>query len=122
MGSQQTERGLSRVPSRRTIIRANSTDRIQNNQVKRAASTAVLIKNQPVISKVQTKLSQRNKYGPFVWVVYYEQNPKFGMSYILNSNAVGMRYNDSTSLISNSDFNEFKYYDSIGNKMNGNKR
>jgi hypothetical protein len=49
---QQTDRGLSRVPSRRTIIRANSTDKIENVQVKRAASTAGLMKNQPTIAKV----------------------------------------------------------------------
>lgn len=49
---QQTDRGLSRVPSRRTIIRANSTDKIENVQVKRAASTAGLMKNQPTVAKV----------------------------------------------------------------------
>ena len=40
------------------------------------------------------------------------------MSYMLNSNAVGMRYNDSTCLISNYEFNNFKYFDSIAFKLN----
>lgn len=51
-------------------------------------------------------------------MVYFEENPKFGMSYMLNSNAVGMRYNDSTSLISNYEFNIFKYFDSMAHKLN----
>lgn len=37
---------------------------------------------------------------------------------MLNSNAVGMRYNDSTSLISNFEFNNFKYFDSVAHKQN----
>lgn len=40
------------------------------------------------------------------------------MSYMLNSNAVGMRYNDSTSLISNYEFMNFKYFDSVAHKQN----
>lgn len=43
------------------------------------------------------------------------------MSYMLNSNAIGMRYNDSTSLISNSDFNKFRYFDSVSYKQNPQK-
>ena len=71
-----------------------------------------------MIAKVEAKLPQRNKYGPFVWVIYYEENPKFGMSYMLNSNAIGMRYNDSTNLISNCEFKKFKYVDSVAFKQN----
>ncbi len=55
-----------------------------------------------------------------MWVIYFEENPKFGMSYMLNSNAVGMRYNDSTCLISNHEFTNFKYYDSLASKQNPN--
>jgi len=40
------------------------------------------------------------------------------MSYMLNSNAIGMRYNDSTSLISNHEFTRFKYFDSVAFKQN----
>lgn len=40
------------------------------------------------------------------------------MSYMLNSNAIGMRYNDSTSLISSHEFNRFKYFDSVAFKQN----
>lgn len=63
-------------------------------------------------------MGQTNKYGPFVWVVLSDQNPKFGMAYILNSNAIGMRYNDSTSLVSNAEFLHFKYFDSVAYKQN----
>jgi hypothetical protein len=31
----------------------------------------------------------------------------------MNSNAIGMRYNDSTCLISNTEFTKLKYYDSL---------
>lgn len=40
------------------------------------------------------------------------------MSYMLNSNATGMRYNDSTCLVSDADFSHFKYFDSIANRQN----
>ncbi len=40
------------------------------------------------------------------------------MSYMLNSNAIGMRYNDSTNLISNCEFKKFKYVDSVAFKQN----
>jgi hypothetical protein len=40
------------------------------------------------------------------------------MSYMLNSNATGMRYNDSTCLVSDADFAHFKYFDSIANRQN----
>ncbi len=53
-----------------------------------------------------------------MWVVYFEENTKFGMSYMLNSNATGMRYNDSTCLVSDADFANFKYFDSIACKLN----
>jgi hypothetical protein len=37
---------------------------------------------------------------------------------MLNSNATGMRYNDSTCLVSDADFANFKYFDSIACKLN----
>ena len=40
------------------------------------------------------------------------------MSYMLNSNAIGMRYNDSTSLVSNCEFTNFRYFDSVAYKQN----
>ena len=33
------------------------------------------------------------------------------MAYLLNSNAVGMRFNDSTIIVSNSQFQRMKYVD-----------
>jgi hypothetical protein len=52
--------------------------------------------------------------GPFVWVTFFDENPKFGIAYLLNSNAVGMKYNDSTSIISNNQFAKMKYIDFLG--------
>ena len=46
-----------------------------------------------------------------VWVSYFEENPKFGMGYLLNSNATGFRYNDATIMIINSKMNSLKYLD-----------
>jgi hypothetical protein len=44
------------------------------------------------------------------------------MSYMLNSNAIGMRFNDSTSLISNCEFKKFKYFDSVAFRQNPNQK
>lgn len=33
------------------------------------------------------------------------------MAYLLNSNATGMRFNDSTSIVSNNNFQRMKYID-----------
>lgn len=54
-----------------------------------------------------------------VFVNYFEQNPKFGMGYILNSNAAGFKYNDSTAMVSNKNFTKVKYieYDSLNKKL-----
>lgn len=54
--------------------------------------------------------------------MYSEENQKFGISYILNSNAIGMRYNDSTCIISNAEFTKLKYYDSLLAKTNFSKQ
>ena len=48
-----------------------------------------------------------------IWVTYSEDNPKFGVCYMLNSGATGMKYNDSTSLVSNNNFTKIKYYPSL---------
>jgi hypothetical protein len=49
--------------------------------------------------------------GPYVWITFFEENPKFGMAYLLNSNATGMRFNDSTTLVSSHQFQKMKYID-----------
>ena len=36
---------------------------------------------------------------------------------MLNSNAIGMKYNDSTILVSNYEFDRFKYFDYIGHRQ-----
>jgi len=49
--------------------------------------------------------------APFVWIAFFEENPKFGMAYLLNSNATGMRFNDSTTIVSNNQCQKMKYVD-----------
>ncbi len=41
------------------------------------------------------------------------------MGYILNSNAAGFKYNDSTAMVSNKNFTKVKYieYDSLNKKL-----
>jgi hypothetical protein len=51
---------------------------------------------------------------PLVWITYFEENQKFGMAYLLNSNVVGMKFNDSTSIVSNNQFLKMKYIDLQG--------
>jgi hypothetical protein len=73
--------------------------------------------------KIENKqLMNVNIHGPFIWVTYYEENPKFGISYVLNSHATGMKFNDSTCMITNGVFTKIKYYDSVTNKDESNKR
>jgi hypothetical protein len=88
----------------------------KNSYCNRAASTAVLRRGRMLSSK--TDLSNQapppvsqNRFGPFVWITCFEENPKFGMAYLLNSNATGMRFNDSTCIVSNSLFQKMKYID-----------
>jgi len=83
--------------------------------VQRACSTnALTIHKKQNITRDSYTYNQGNAnnhgQGPFVWVTYYEENPKFGVCYLLNSNATGMRFNDSTFLISNSNFTRVKYH------------
>lgn len=49
--------------------------------------------------------------GPLIWISFFEENVKFGMAYMLNSNATGMRFNDSTTIVSNHQFANMKYID-----------
>jgi hypothetical protein len=110
------------------LVRASSIDRVENRQqvVQRACSTnALMINKRQNLSRenhqFNPSLANNHGQGPFVWVSYYEENPKFGVCYLLNSNATGMRFNDSTFIISNSNFTRVKYHtnlrDSIGGEM-----
>ena len=51
--------------------------------------------------------------APKIWVTYSEDNPKFGICYMLNSGSTGMKFNDSTCLISNNNFTKIKYYPTL---------
>jgi hypothetical protein len=51
---------------------------------------------------------------PFVWVTFFEENAKFGTAYMLNSNAIGMKFNDSTGMVANSPFQRLRYMDLVG--------
>ena len=99
------------------LVRANSIDRVdkKNAVVQRASSSAALMvpkKNSQNFGKIETRMLTPNiqPLGPQVWVTYSEENPKFGICYVLNSNATGMKFNDSTYMISNSNFTKIKYY------------
>lgn len=109
----KTDRCLEKGESVRTLIRTNSIEQgaLKSNYIQRASSTAALTRNRLVSSKVEPKNLQNQvmAQGPFVWVTYFEENPKFGVSYLLNSNSTGMKFNDSTCLVSNSIFSKLKY-------------
>lgn len=101
------------------LIRANSIDRVdkKNHVVQRACSSAALmIPKKNIQTQNQGSFETRalsaniQPLGPQVWVTYSEENPKFGICYILNSNATGMKFNDSTYLVSNSNFTKLKYF------------
>lgn len=114
--AQKTERGLEKRESMRALVRTNSIENLnKNSYVNRAASTAALRRGRMLSSKTelpnQAPIVAPNHSSPFVWVTFFEENPKFGMAYLLNSNATGMRFNDSTSLISNQQFQKMKYID-----------
>jgi hypothetical protein len=51
--------------------------------------------------------------GALIWVTFFEENPKFGVAYLLNSNSVGMKFNDSTCLVANVGFTRLKYVDGL---------
>lgn len=68
-------------------------------------------------SQQQNSIAMMN--APKIWVTYSEDNPKFGVCYMLNSGATGMKFNDSTCLISNSNFTKIKYYPSLRDARSG---
>lgn len=100
------------------MVRAQSNDRIEhrNHVIQRACSTNALMQKKKsfttkdILPSVTT--NKGHDQGPHIWVTYFESNPKFGVSYILNSNAAGMKFNDSTYIISNSNFTKLKYQSS----------
>ena len=98
------------------MVRAQSNERLdqRDHAIQRACSTDVLMPKKKSFSKEQMPVALQKKCqeGPVVWVTYFESNPKFGISYILNSNAIGMKFNDSTYMISNSNFTKLKYQSS----------
>jgi hypothetical protein len=80
--------------------------------LQRASSAAGLIQRKK--SSFKEHVSSSNNPGQIkssipVRVIYYEENPKFGVSYMLSSNAIGMRYNDSTCIVTNSVQSKMKY-------------
>jgi hypothetical protein len=105
------------------LVRSSSIDRVEHKQqaVQRACSTNALMLNKKQSLPKDNYSSNVNNHGqgPFVWVTYYEENPKFGICYLLNSNATGMRFNDSTFIISNSNFTRIKYYNNIRENQGG---
>lgn len=49
------------------------------------------------------------KHGPEIWVTQHDNNPRFGISYLLNCNISGMNFNDKTCLISNQGYTKVRY-------------
>jgi len=112
----KTDRYLEKGESVRTLVRTNSIEQLnKNNYGQRAASTAALTRGRMLSSRTDLQKSTpppvQTAMAPFVWITFYEENTKFGMAYILNSGATGMRFNDSTTLISNTQFQKLKYRD-----------
>lgn len=87
-------------PSNRVFSAASLTDKLSKTKTHNLESRT---KNIDLVAK-----------GAKVWVTYFEDNPKFGMAFLLNSGAVGFRFNDKSVIVSNSKATEFKYltYDS----------
>lgn len=87
-------------PSNRVFSAASLTDKLSKTKTHNLESKT---KNIDLVAK-----------GAKVWVTYFEDNPKFGMAFLLNSGAVGFRFNDKSVIVSNSKATEFKYltYDS----------
>jgi len=42
-------------------------------------------------------------------MLYFDDQPKYGLFYKLSNNCFGMRFNDSTCLVSDSSFKTFRY-------------
>jgi hypothetical protein len=107
---------MEKGESTRTLVRTNSIEQLnRNNYGQRAASTAALTRGRMLSSRTNLHSNAPptlpTQTAPFVWVTFFEENPKFGMAYLLNSNAIGMRFNDSTTIISNTQFQKMKYLD-----------
>lgn len=112
----KTDRYLEKGESTRTLVRTNSIEQLnKNNYGQRAASTAALTRGRMLSSRTDLQKPvqplPQTSTAPFVWITFYDENVKFGMAYILNSGATGMRFNDSTTIISNAQLQKMKYRD-----------
>lgn len=95
-------------------MRTNSIEQLTRvNCGQRAASTTTLAHGRMLSSKIEAPKPQPTVFqqAPYCWITFFEENPKFGTAYMLNSNSVGMRFNDSTCIISNAHYNRLKYID-----------
>jgi polo-like kinase 1 len=112
--TQKTDRQLEKGESTKTLMRTNSIEQLSKpNYGQRAASTTTLARGRMLSSKIEVPktLPSNPQQPPFVWVTFFEENPKFGTAYMLNSNSMGMKFNDSTCLIANNHFLKMKYID-----------
>lgn len=87
--------------STRRLSRQGKTERTQGSIV-RVASAATMAANKEV------HLQNGESRSP-TYVRFFEEQPKYGMFYILSSNCVGMRFNDQTSLTCNQKLTKYKY-------------
>lgn len=86
----------------------------------RVLSAANLLGNVKQSKKINVKTNELKNKALKIWVTYFIENPKYGMGYMLNSNAVGFKYNDSSVAVTNCKHNRMKYieYDPTTKKVN----
>jgi hypothetical protein len=101
----------------RVLVRASSIGKMESKQpqpMQRACSTnALMLTKKLSLTRVSSSVSSGNPgQGPLVWVSYFEENPKYGLCYLLNSGAAGMKFIGSSFLIANCGFSRVKYLSS----------
>jgi hypothetical protein len=114
---------LEKDSSTKLLMRTNSIEQLARpNYGHRAASTTTLARARMLSSKIELPTNKPEpkpllvppQQPPFVWVTFFEENAKFGTAYMLNSNAIGMKFNDSTGMVANQGFLRLRYMDLVG--------
>lgn len=100
--------------------RINSSEKALKSTNRVLSAANLLGNNMKSNKRINIQKNELKSRALKVWVTYFIENPKYGMAYMLNSNAVGFRYNDSTVAITNCKHNRMKYidYDSTSKKVN----
>jgi hypothetical protein len=117
--TQKTERVLEKGDSTKILMRTNSIEQLSKPTYgHRAASTTAFTRKRMLSPKVDLPSrpapAQVVQQPPFAWVTCFEENAKFGTAYMLNSNAVGMKFNDSTGMVATCSFQRIRYVELTG--------